>query len=169
MFVVIDPTIFAQALSHKMTHVQARADRFGLRVGDLWRSAAESLSQLPPIGRMARFRLMIWSLFVYATTIGLYFIMLQSVDLSVTVSGLLIGVGAAQLSSVLPVLTIGSVGLHEAGWVGGFVLAGMATDAAISSGILTQCATLVLGLIYGGLAYVLIGRRKPTDSALSTP
>ena len=167
MFVVVDPTNFAQALSRGMVNAQPGVDRLGVKVGQYWRTAADSLSQLPPIERMARFRLMIWSILVYVTTLGLYFVMLDSVGLSVTISGLLIGVGAAQLSSVLPVLTIGSVGLHEAGWVGGFVLVGMATDAAISSGILTQCATLFLAVFYGGLAYLTIGKGRPTASATS--
>jgi len=148
IFVVVDPTKVAQALSRAMVNAQDGVDRLGTKVGRYWCSAADSLSQLPPIERIARFKLMFWSILVYVTTLGLYLLMLEGIGLSVTISGLLIGVGAAQLSSVLPVLTLGSVGLHEAGWVGGFVMVGMSTDAAISSGILTQCSTLFLALFY---------------------
>ena len=159
MFVLVDPTIFAQTFSRRMNRAQGFVRRLHPKIGRMWTKASESLEALPSIDRIARFRLMIWSLVVYGMTLGLYDTMLQSMGVSVTLSALLIGVGAAQISSVLPLLTIGSVGLHEAGWASGFVFAGLATDVAISSGVLTQCATLLLGIIYAVISYVAVRKK----------
>tara|TARA_B100000674_G_C37454788_1_gene739937 strand:+ start:82 stop:354 length:273 start_codon:yes stop_codon:yes gene_type:complete len=85
--------------------------------------------------------------------------MLHAFDLNLSLVAMVIGIGAAQLASLLPILTIGTVGLHESGWVAGFVWLGVGVDAAVSSGLLTQAFTLVLGLVWAGLFYGLFSRR----------
>ena len=52
-------------------------------------------------------------------------------------------------------LTIGSIGLHELGWVGGFTFGGVALDIAVTSGVLSQVVTLFIGVLFAGLLYRL--------------
>ena len=86
MFVLVDPTIFAQTFSRRMNRVQGFVRRLHPKIGQMWTKASESLEALPSIDRIARFRLMIWSLVVYGMTLGLYDTMLQSMGVSVTLS-----------------------------------------------------------------------------------
>lgn len=164
-FVVAEPSMYAESLSRWMACHQTLFDRIGARGGKIWASAALSISRLPPMTRMARVRLLLSSIAVYVLTLSLYDSILDSFGVTVSLSALLIGVGASQLSSVLPILTIGSVGLHEAGWVSGFVYTGMSADQAISSGVLSQCITLILGALYAILTYFAVPKR-PTIRSL---
>ena len=151
-------------------HIAVRLSRFLLRLApllvhvspkleNLWRGLCQEMASLPPIDRGARWRLILMCLCVQACIIGLYAHMLHAFDLNLSLVAMVIGIGAAQLASLLPILTIGTVGLHESGWVAGFVWLGVGVDAAVSSGLLTQAFTLVLGLVWAGLFYGLFSRR----------
>mgnify|MGYP000185686923 CR=1 FL=1 len=55
---------------------------------------------------------------------------------------LLVGAGA------LPVISVGSVGTHETGWVAGFVWVGMAVPDAMLTGLFTQVTTLSFAVLF---------------------
>lgn len=159
IFVFVDPTQLTLPLARRMAHLTPKLTQRYPKFGHVWASISASISGLPHLDRLARLKFMLTSVSVYILTLCVYAVILQTLGFSVGIGALLVGVGAAQLSSVLPILTIGSIGLHETGWVGGFVFAGMHLDAAITTGVLTQAITLCLAIFYGLGAYFLIAKR----------
>ena len=62
------------------------------------------------------------------------------------------------------VLTMGTLGIHEAGWYAGLNSLGVHADIAVASGIMTQVATLTLSLVLACALYCW----KPRDVATSS-
>lgn len=63
---------------------------------------------------------------------------------------IIVGVSATQILGAIPLPTVGSVGTHEAGWVVGFMLVGMARADAMLTGVASQ----VLSLLFNGILAV---------------
>jgi uncharacterized protein (TIRG00374 family) len=89
---------------------------------------------------------------------------------------LLVIVGAtfATLAKAIPLISIGGLGAHEAGWTLGFGLVGVPAATAIVSGFSVNILTLLSSALCGGTAllYVALARRNvrstPTGTAAST-
>lgn len=54
----------------------------------------------------------------------------------------LFGIAAAQITSALPLPSVGSIGVHEAGWVFAFRLVGVGLEDAVVTGVAGQILTL---------------------------
>ena len=146
---LIDPSQLAKRLSVLPTPSIIWSDK--LRNG--LTSFMTGLSTVPTLALLDRVKLMFWSLIVHGCILYLYFDLMDALGVTVSIPVLLVGVAASQLASSLPMLTIGSIGLHELGWVGGFTFGGVALDIAVTSGVLSQVVTLFIGVLFAGLLY----------------
>lgn len=145
-FVAVDPRRLARLCSAFLSHRLTWLSRVNQSVSAGVSSAIKELDALPPVNVFDRFKLLGWSLAVHACILFLYWSMLDIFGAAVSVAALLIGVGASQVTSLIPMLTVGTIGLHELGWVSGFVYGGLSTEMAVTSGLLTQAFTLFLGV-----------------------
>lgn len=71
---------------------------------------------------------------------------------------IIVGVSATQILGALPLPTVGSVGTHEAGWVVGFMLVGMAQADAMLTGVASQVLSLLFNGILAAPAYLYLLR-----------
>ncbi len=157
VFVAIDPRRVAQLLAAFLRSHLTRLSALNQRLHQGVSAVITEVDALPHLSILDRFTLLGWSLAVHACILFLYFSMLDVFGASVSIAALLIGVGASQVTSLLPMLTVGTIGLHELGWVSGFVYGGLNTEMAVTSGLLTQAFTLLLGVCWAGGLY-LTGR-----------
>lgn len=154
IFVAVDPRRIAYGITIGLQKHIAVLSRIHSKVG-VWASALiREVEALPPLSVTERFKLLGWSLAVHCCILSLYLSMLDVFGASVSMGALLIGVGASQVTSLMPMLTVGTIGLHELGWVGGFVYCGLSTEMAVTSGVLTQAFTLLLGVVWAGGLYL---------------
>jgi glycosyltransferase 2 family protein len=83
--------------------------------------------------------------------------LLRSLGYELSFLQVITGVSATQLFGALPLPTVGSVGTHEAGWVVGFVLVGMAKSDAVVTGVASQVISLLFNAILAIPAYLYLG------------
>ena len=164
IFVAIDPRRIAQRIVGALEGHLIIIERIHVRLGGGVNGLIRAVDALPPLGTSERFKLLGWSLAVHCCILYLYFSMLDAFGVTTAMGALLIGVGASQVTSLTPMLTVGTIGLHELGWVGGFVYCGLSTDLAVTSGVLTQLFTLLLGVVWAGGLYLSVYKAKTATS-----
>ena len=164
-FVAIDPRRIAQRVIRALRPYLRRLERVNARLGGVVRGLIRSIDALPPLSVSERFKLLGWSLAVHCCILYLYFSMLDVFGVTAAMGALLIGVGASQVTSLTPMLTVGTIGLHELGWVGGFVYSGLTTELAVTSGVLTQMFTLLLGVMWAGGLYLPVRNGNATTTS----
>ncbi len=71
-----------------------------------------------------------------------------------------VGTSASELTTVLPIHSIGGVGTYEAGWTGAFILMGMAKGEAVATAFLFHMTLLLFSVILGLPAYLMIPWRR---------
>ena len=111
------------------------------------------LRNLPELNWTQRLLLTASSVGVQATIIALYAVIIADLGMELPLNVTILAVSSAQLVSVLPVLTMGTLGIHEAGWYAGLNSLGVHADIAVASGIMTQVATLTLSLVLACALY----------------
>ncbi len=120
-------------------------------------AAVADAGRLGPARRAAVFGLS-------AAVMGLNFVMfgflLAALGIHLEPAQVVVGVAASQVSGALPVMSVGSVGTHETGWVAGFAWVGMALPDAVVSGLFTQVVSLGFAVLWAlpGAAWAF-GRR----------
>lgn len=67
-----------------------------------------------------------------------------------------VGTSASELTTVLPIHSIGGVGTYEAGWTGAFILMGMAKGEAVATAFLFHMTLLLFSVMLGLPAYLMI-------------
>lgn len=110
-----------------------------------------------------------WSLAIWLTTFAWFGSFLRAVGLPQRYPHVVVGATFASLAKAIPFITVGGFGAHEAGWTVGFSLTGMARADAIASGFAINILTLLISVLFGGVALLLIGlpvRRTRRGSAL---
>ncbi|GEM_PF-604071 len=70
-----------------------------------------------------------------------------------------VGTSASELTTVLPIHSIGGVGTYEAGWTGAFILMGMARGEAVATAFLFHMTLLLFSVVLGLPAYLMIPLR----------
>ena len=70
-----------------------------------------------------------------------------------------VGTSASELTTVLPIHSIGGVGTYEAGWTGAFILMGMAKGEAVATAFLFHMTLLLFSVVLGLPAYLMIPLR----------
>ena len=111
------------------------------------------LRNLPELNWTQRLLLTASSVGVQGTIIALYAVIVADLGMELPLNTTVLAVSSAQLLSVLPVLTMGTLGIHEAGWYAGLNSLGVHADIAVASGIMTQVATLTLSLVLACALY----------------
>lgn len=71
-----------------------------------------------------------------------------------------LGTSASELTTVLPIHSLGGVGTYEAGWVGAFILMGMERKVAVTTAFLFHLVLLSYSIAVGLPAYLLLPLRK---------
>ncbi len=99
---------------------------------------------------------------VWLSSFGMLFILLKGIGASATFGQTLIGGAFASLTSILPINGIGNFGTQEAGWTAGFVLAGVDSELALTTGFATHLLALTFAIVFGSVAWIWILRTSPT-------
>jgi glycosyltransferase 2 family protein len=114
-----------------------------------------------------------WSGLTWLGTFAWFGAFMQSIHLPQPFALVIVGATFAMLAKAIPFITVGGFGAHEAGWVVGFSLVGMATDTAIASGFAVNILTLLASILFGGasLAWMRFsrGRELPVPAESSSP
>lgn len=127
--------------------------------------AVDDAARLSPARRAAVFGLS-------AAVMGLNFVMfgclIAALGIELAPPQVVVGVAASQVSGALPVLSVGSVGTHETGWVAGFAWVGLPVPEAVVSGLFTQVVSLGFAVLWAlpGAAWAF-GRRAAPEPATS--
>lgn len=152
-----------------------QAVRWGLRLGGagssnwgktLLQIAADIVEALATLRSFRIYaRVYGWSIVIWLCTFAWFDAFLQAIGFAVDYTLVIVGATFASLAKALPFITVGGFGAHEAGWTLGFRLTGMNSSAAIISGFAVNILTLAMSVVFGGLALILIGkkRRPPLD------
>lgn len=120
--------------------------------------AVHDAARLSPARRAAVFGLS-------AAVMGLNFVMfgalLVALGIALDPPQVVVGVTASQIAGALPVLSVGSVGTHETGWVAGFAWVGLSVPDAVVSGLFTQVVTLGFAVLWAlpGAAWAFLHER----------
>lgn len=97
-----------------------------------------------------------WSVAIWLSTFAWFAAFLNAIGLSIRYTLVVVGATFASLAKAIPFVTIGGFGAHEAGWTLGFSLTGMEPTLAISSGFAVNILTLIMSVLFGGLALLFI-------------
>lgn len=146
-------------------------DRWG-RVATLWETARDRLRaairSTAALSGGQRGALLASTVLVQVAQYSLKWCLIASVAVEVDVLQLVVGYTLAQVAGALPVLSVGNVGTHEAGWVAGFVWVGMPLADAVLTGILVQVITLVFAGLFAVPAAIWFATR-PAARAPEAP
>ncbi|MFH0976370.1 MAG: lysylphosphatidylglycerol synthase transmembrane domain-containing protein [Spirochaetota bacterium] len=108
--------------------------------------------------------LVLTSIFVWITQYLLAYLVIISFGVNLGIAQSVAGSTGQVIANVLPVNSFGSFGTLEAGWTGGYVLAGMSAQDAITTGLAYHFITLAAAIM---LAFVCYGSRKIIESRRS--
>ncbi len=86
--------------------------------------------------------------------------MTRTVGFPLTYWKVILGTSASELTTVLPIHSIGGIGTYEAGWTGAFILMGMARKTALTTAFLFHLVLLFFSVILGLPSYLMVPLRK---------
>ncbi len=127
---------------------ESKAGQWALGTGQ---RAIGAMSQVHHIGTYGR--VFLWSLLGWLTTFAWFAAFLQAIHVPVRYPLVVVGATLATLSKAIPLVTVGGLGAHEAGWALGFHLVGMPLEAAIASGFTVNILTLLASLMFTGFVF----------------
>ncbi|PPS40920.1 lysylphosphatidylglycerol synthase transmembrane domain-containing protein [Chroococcidiopsis sp. TS-821] len=99
-------------------------------------------------------KLFSYSILLWLTIFILFWVVLQSLGFSMSLSEVVLGSSLANLTQLLPVGTLGNIGTLEAGWVFGFTLLGYDSYRTLTAGIVMHVIVILIAGIYGVLSWV---------------
>ncbi|MEE2789898.1 MAG: lysylphosphatidylglycerol synthase transmembrane domain-containing protein [Myxococcota bacterium] len=167
IFVVV-LTIVLASFGHLMVVgaqvVSGVADWFKLdkrpAVGQLMKRLEDAINNRARLTSRQRLGLLFASLAVVLANQFTFDCILRALHYELSFLQIIIGVSATQIIGVLPLPTVGSMGSHEAGWTAGFVLAGVSTEVAVMTGIVSQFTSLFFNALLAIPAYLHLNRRN---------
>lgn len=127
---------------------ESKAGQWALGTGQ---RAIGAMSQVYHIGTYGR--VFLWSLLGWLTTFAWFAAFLQAIHVPVRYPLVVVGATLATLSKAIPLVTVGGLGAHEAGWALGFRLVGMPLTMAIASGFAVNILTLLASIIFTGFVF----------------
>ncbi len=86
--------------------------------------------------------------------------MTKSVGFPLTYWKVILGTSASELTTVLPIHSIGGIGTYEAGWIGAFILMGMSRKTAFTTAFLFHLTLLFASAVLGLPSYLVIPLRE---------
>ena len=99
------------------------------------------------------FQLFFCSGLIWLSLLSLFNLFLTATGLIVSWQEVIIGSSLANLTQLLPINTLGSVGTLEAGWVMGFSLLGLDPEKVLIAGVSMHAFVLAMSGIYAGLGW----------------
>ncbi|OKH25337.1 lysylphosphatidylglycerol synthase transmembrane domain-containing protein [Chroogloeocystis siderophila] len=99
-------------------------------------------------------KLFSYSILLWLTIFILFWVVLQSLGFSMSLSEVILGSSLANLTQLLPVSTLGNIGTLEAGWVFGFTLLGYDSYHTLTAGIVMHIIVILIAGIYGVFSWV---------------
>ena len=126
--------------------------------------AVNAMMQVHHVGTYGR--VFCWSVLGWLATFAWFAAFLQAIHVPVRYPLVVVGATMATLSKAIPLVTVGGLGAHEAGWALGFRLVGMPLATAIASGFVVNILTLLASLVFA-LSVFLYG--KPSRLRRMTP
>ena len=91
----------------------------------------------------------LWSLCLWMTMFVRFYVLMRGIGLETKLLNTVIGSTFAVLSRSIPLITLGGIGTHEAGWTVGFMLVGFSKTQAITSGFAVNILTLLISIMLG--------------------
>jgi hypothetical protein len=132
----------------RLNLAERKASQWALNIG---RRAVRSMTQVHKVGTYGR--VFFWSVLGWLTTFAWFAAFLQAVHVPVRYPLVVVGATLATLSKAIPLVTVGGLGAHEAGWTLGFRLVGMPLATAIASGFAVNILTLLASIIFTGFVF----------------
>ncbi|MES1026053.1 lysylphosphatidylglycerol synthase transmembrane domain-containing protein [Gloeocapsa sp. BRSZ] len=105
-------------------------------------------------------KLFSYSILLWLIIFVLFWVVLQSLGFSLSLSEVILGSSLANLTQLLPVSTLGNIGTLEAGWVFGFTLLGYDSYHTLTAGIVMHIIVILIAGIYGVLSWVGLSVRS---------
>lgn len=115
-----------------------------LRVGE---EIARSFETIPSL--RTYLIVLLLSTLAWLGTFAWFACFLASVGVRTGLSQTIVGATFAVLTKALPLVTVGGLGAHEAGWTVGFMLVGFDKEIAIATGFAVNILTLLSSLVFG--------------------
>ena len=115
-----------------------------LRVGE---EIARSFETIPSL--RTYLIVLLLSTLAWLGTFAWFACFLASVGVRTGLSQTIVGATFAVLTKALPLVTVGGLGAHEAGWTVGFMLVGFDKEVAIATGFAVNILTLLSSLVFG--------------------
>ncbi len=116
-----------------------------------------------PLNFKQQLALLLGSVAVMSAQFLLYGFVLMSLDLQLHPAQILIGVTGSAIAGAIPVLSVGSVGTHEAGWTTAFLWVGLSWNDAVLSGLLGQLLTLLFAALFSLPAWLYLRPRLDSN------
>jgi uncharacterized protein (TIRG00374 family) len=127
----------------RLSLLEHKGGQWTLGVGQ---RAVGAMSQVHHVSTYGR--VFFWSLLGWLTTFAWFAAFLQAIHVPVRYPLVIVGATLATLSKAIPLVTVGGLGAHEAGWALGFRLVGMPLTTAIASGFAVNILTLLASLVF---------------------
>lgn len=124
--------------------------RLGLVLLKFGRQAVDSLGKTRT--KRTYLRSFAWSLLIWLGTFAWFAAFMRAIGLVEPYPLVIVGATFAVLAKAIPLVTIGGLGAHEAGWTVGFMLVGMSTGQAVASGFAVNILTLLASVVCGSAA-----------------
>lgn len=131
----------------RLNLVERKGGQWTLGIG---RRAVNAMMLVHHVGTYGR--VFFWSILGWLTTFAWFAAFLQAVHVPVRYPLVVVGATLATLSKAIPLVTVGGLGAHEAGWALGFRLVGMPLTTAIASGFAVNILTLLSSLVFASSA-----------------
>lgn len=132
----------------RLNLAERKAGQWALGTG---RRAISAMTRVHRVGTYGR--VFFWSILGWLTTFAWLAAFLQAIHAPVRYPLVIVGATLATLSKAIPLVTVGGLGAHEAGWALGFRLVGMPLEAAIASGFAVNILTLLASIIFTGFVF----------------
>ena len=111
-----------------------------------------------------RLALSVGTVLVLGLQLLLYNAVLRACGLNLDWHQVIVGSTAAQVVGALPVISVGSVGTHETGWIAGFVWVGVGWSDAVLTGLVSQVVSIVFAALFALPAWLwLMQHRDVTE------
>ena len=116
-----------------------------------------------PLDLKHHLALLLGSVAVMSAQFLLYGFILMSLGIQLQPAQILVGVTGSAIAGAIPVLSVGSVGTHEAGWTAAFLWVGLSWSDAVLSGLVGQLLTLLFAALFSLPAWLYLRPRLDRD------
>ncbi|MDA3901457.1 MAG: lysylphosphatidylglycerol synthase transmembrane domain-containing protein [Spirochaetes bacterium] len=153
----------ARKLFHWVFRPSSESSVLIRKVGHYFDSVYEGFTSASVDGALF-LRLVAISILIWGALYSLFYVSIVAFGIEISYIQSIAGSTGAVLTNVLPVNGIGGFGSHEAGWTGGFMMAGLSKELALATAITSH---LVIFISSASVALVSVVVRKYAHSESS--